>query len=149
MQKLSVNYDLSIKEMIVAGNYRLIDRKITDGLGEQYRTYEKTGCHDLNIDLFHFNRIISSDTVNQEMKKKGYRPAGFKELLALGTSLKDKQLKYPVAMTMHAAWVDGYPQNAFFDIGWWGSQRALQFVNGTFYWPRNYRFLGISLKESK
>lgn len=89
---LVVDYNLTLPEMIQAGNYDWVDSNINSanfpivGQGVQKR----------RVELFHFNRFISSDAAIKEMDAEGHRPAKLEELLALGKAQPELQRQFPI-----------------------------------------------------
>ena len=65
--KLTVNYDLSIAELLEQGKYNWKNDRITD---RNFPSTEK-GQKEREFKLFHFNRYISSEDAIAEMKKRG------------------------------------------------------------------------------
>lgn len=85
-----VNYDLSLNGMIKAGKYDWVNQDIT----AEHFPIKGEGESKLNLEFFHFNRIMESDEVFAEMDEAGYRPATIEELLALGAQYPEEQRKY-------------------------------------------------------
>lgn len=88
---VTVDYSRSLKEMIAAGKYDWINDDITD----KHFPMAK-GKAELNLELVHFNKYISSDDAIAELKMRGMRPATLWELLAFGEKFPEKQREFPV-----------------------------------------------------
>jgi hypothetical protein len=98
---LKVNYDLRVEAAIKAGKYDWTNDNITD---KNFPT-SRTGQHEVEMKLFHFNRDMTSEQVIEELKKQGYRPAELHELLVLGEKYPDLQRQFPI-IALGSVWQD-------------------------------------------
>jgi len=89
---IAVNYDLTVEQMVIAGNYDHVGSCITQanfpikGEGQQER----------KVTLFHFNRWIFPKEVIEEMSKLEYQPAEPEDILTLGIQHRDIQRQFPI-----------------------------------------------------
>lgn len=85
---VTVNYDLSVEELVEDGEYDVID----DGFcSDNFWNLEK-GKAKVDIYLVTFDVPIKSKKAIKEMKAQGFRPATLKELLSLGVDHPKLQL---------------------------------------------------------
>lgn len=89
---VTVDYNMTVEEMVAAGCY---DRKNWDIDSKNFKV-EGRGRIEVDLELVHFGRVMSSDEVLKELYQKGLRPAKLEELLAFGAKYPDEQRKYPV-----------------------------------------------------
>ena len=101
--RLQVNYDLSVREAIMAGNY---DWKNGDINGKNFSS-KRSSSALIDIRLVHFNKDMSFEDVLKELNKMGLRPAKLPELLALGAECPAEQRKYPV-VALGSVWQDWF-----------------------------------------
>lgn len=139
--KVTVDYSQSIAEMVAAGKY---DWK-NDDITEKHFPSPKLPAGfptkvELNLELIHFNRVISSDEALAELKKQGLRPATLRELLAFAVSYPEKQREFPI-VALGSVWrrwdgsrcvpclwggsVGRYLGLGYFGDGWGGYDRFL------------------------
>ena len=134
---ITVNYGLSLKEMIAAGGYDWKNDDITEA-----RFPVPTGSPvELDTELIHFDYDISSENVVAELDKKGYRPATIHELLAFGAKYPNKQREFPIVALGSVAGVGGDRRVAYLDGGGDGRRLGLGWWVGG--WSRSYRFLAV------
>lgn len=81
----------SLKQLIKAGKYGWVNEDINDKNFPDFKEMpaEKT-------ELLHFNKVLSSEKLLEEMTKQGYRPANLKELLTFGKDNPEEQRKYHI-----------------------------------------------------
>jgi hypothetical protein len=89
---VTVNYDLSLEEMIAAGRY---DWKHYDITAERF-PLQGEGQVEVEITLVHIGRDMSTDNVLKELDARGLRSAKIEELLALGADQPELQRKFPI-----------------------------------------------------
>lgn len=89
---VTVNYDLSLTEMIAAGKYNWTNDDIT----AEHFPVSGSGQVEVNVELVHFNRVIESENALKELDKAGFRPATLAELLTFGAKYPDKQREFPI-----------------------------------------------------
>lgn len=90
--KVVVDYSRDLSQMIVDGAYDYVNSDIT---ADRFPV-KGEGRQEREIELFHFNRVISSDDAIKEMAAAGYRPATIEELLALGQAQRELQRQFPI-----------------------------------------------------
>lgn len=135
---VTVNRDLSLADMIAAGQYDWLDSGIT---AERFPV-SGSGASEVEIVLVHFGRDMSTDAVLKELDVRGYRPAKIEELLALGAAQPELQRQYPI-IALASVWRDprGYRRVAYLDGT--GAERYLRlhwYVHG---WRDVCRFAAI------
>ena len=135
---IQVNYDLRLEAAIKAGNY---DWK-NDDITEKHFPSKRSGQAEIEIQLFHFNKVMTSEEVIQEMDKQGYRPAELPELLAFGAKYPDEQRKYPIVAlgSVYQYW-DG---DRYVSYLWRGDgERDLGLIWFGVGWGASFRFAGV------
>jgi hypothetical protein len=103
--KIVIDYSMTLADMIEAGRY---DWK-SDNITEKHFPHSEMGKvrWQRDVQLIHFNRIISSDDVEKELDKMGLRPGMIEELLAFGATFPETQRKFPVVALGSVAETDG------------------------------------------
>lgn len=89
---ITVDYSLTLEQMITAGGYDWVNSSITS---ESFPITE-TGKAELNAQLVCFERAMSSDQALAELDKMGLRPATIAELLVFGAKYPQKQLEFSI-----------------------------------------------------
>lgn len=87
-----VDYDLSLVDMIGAGNYSSVESDIT----AEHFPIEGKGRRKVNLKLVHFNMSITKEEVLEGIKKQSLRPGRIEELLAFGTAYPEIHSWFPV-----------------------------------------------------
>ena len=101
---LSVDYGRSVKDGVKAGRYEgNINPDIV--FAANFPT-EREGTAEVEMELIHFDRDISTEEVLRELDRMGYRPADIYELLALGEKYRGVQLGVTV-VALGSVWFDG------------------------------------------
>jgi hypothetical protein len=136
--KVVVNYAQSLEEMIKAGEYDWVNNNITS----DHFSIKGTGQKEMEIILFHFNRIISSDAAIAEMAKAGYRPVQVEELLALGAKEKELQKQFPI-VALGSVWRSSDGNRGVLYLDWGGVERDLNLGLFGSDWDGNYRFAAV------
>jgi len=131
--KVLVDYTKSLKEMIKAGKY---DR-VNDDITSNRFPIKGSGQKEVEITLFHFNRVISSDNAIAEMAKAGYRPVLSEELLTLGAAEKELQKQFPI-VALGSLW-----QSCVLSLSWDGCGRCLVLDFFEHSWSGHYRFAAV------
>lgn len=137
---ITVDYNMSLKDMIAAGRYDWVNDKI---MAEYFPAVKRKGMKELAVKLVHFNnRFISSDDAVKEMDNMGLRPATHEELLAFGAKYSDMRHKFPIVALGSLAQVEGGdPRALCLDRG--GSKRGISLIWYAFDWDDKYRFLAV------
>jgi hypothetical protein len=86
----TVNYDLTIEEMVATGKYNWSHPEI---ISTNFCPAKK-GTAEVRIELIHFDRYIESDEALAELDRMGLCPANLPELLAFGAQFPDKQSEF-------------------------------------------------------
>ncbi|MCR4280067.1 MAG: hypothetical protein NUV82_01420 [Candidatus Komeilibacteria bacterium] len=120
---LVVNYDQTLKKMIEAGKYDLVNRCITE---ENFPLSNELAGKKTSVSakLFHFDRSISSEDAISEMDRAGYRPATLAELLALGEAQPELQRQFPI-IALGSVWRDAYGDRDVPELSVDGYERRL------------------------
>ena len=127
----------TLTEMINDGNYGYVDSNIT----QQNFPIQRSGRRQMEVALFHFDRIIVSEQAVAEMDKVGYRPATIEEFLALGASQPELQNDPMVALG--SLW-HGLSNKCFVTcLCWSGGDRDLDLVSYESNWNEHYRFAAV------
>lgn len=94
-----VDYSQTLEQMIAAGNY---DWKNSDITSDHF-PIKGTGTVELEGQLVHFGRSMSSEAVIAELNKMGLRPGTVEEILAFGAKYPEKQRQFPI-VGLGSAW---------------------------------------------
>jgi len=89
---ITVNYDLTVEQMVIAGNYDHVSPSIT----QENFPIKGEGQQEKKVTLFHFNRGIFPKEVIEEMSKLEYQPAEPEDVLTLGIQHRDIQRQFPI-----------------------------------------------------
>lgn len=136
---VSVNYALSLEEMVAAGRYNWKNDDIT----ARHFSVKGEGVVDVDIQLAHFDRVMdSSGEVIRELDKVGLRPAKIEELLAFGAKYPDVQRQFPV-VALGSVWrrLVGYRVVPFLSRDGGGRYLSLDFFGD--WWIECYRFAAV------
>lgn len=134
---ITVNYNLSLPEMIVAGKYGRVNPEITP---ERF-LITGTGESRLLAEIVHFKCDMSLEDVLAKLDTRGLRPGTIEELLAFGATFPDMQRKFPIVALGSSAEMPGRRGVVYLDHG--GSQRNLDIIGCGCGWPDFYRFLAF------
>lgn len=121
--RIQVDYDLSVEKAVKAGKYNWED----DDINDKNFPSKHSGSAEIDIQLIHFNKGMSSEDVLKELDKMGLRPAELPELLALGAKYPYEQRKYPI-IALGSVWrdLDGDCDVSY--LGGGGSERELYLI---------------------
>ncbi len=139
--QLTVDYDRSLAEMISAGRYDTVNCHITD----KHFPIKSSGTLVVEMALVHLGRLITTEEVEAEFDRYGFRPARLEELLAFGEQIFDSQKQYQV-VALGSFWVrsDGFYLMPYL---WYvaGGYRQLSLSWGYFdsQWSADYHFLAV------
>lgn len=98
---VSVDYSLSVKQVVKLGKYDWVNSDIND---KNYKTGKK-GKAEVAVELIHFNRPISSEDALKKIDQNGYRPAELHELLTLGEKHPNLQREFFI-VALGSVWQD-------------------------------------------
>jgi len=101
---LSVDYGRSVEDGVRAGRY---DWANSDDINSRNFPTKRKGTAEVEVELVHFNRGISTDEALGELDRMGYRPAEVHELLAFGQKYPEVQREFPV-VAPGSAWQDRF-----------------------------------------
>lgn len=141
---VEVDYSRSLKEMISAGKYEWAHSDIIE---EHFPIFGQDK-YKVDLELIHFNKVINSDEVLAELKKRGYRPATLPELLAFGAKYPDEPGWYPI-VALGSVWL-GW--RYYYEVPYlWSSDRIKRYLflsRLEDVWPGFYRFLAVRENSS-
>ncbi|OGY67023.1 MAG: hypothetical protein A3B16_02790 [Candidatus Zambryskibacteria bacterium RIFCSPLOWO2_01_FULL_45_43] len=133
-----VNYDLSVESLVAQGKY---DWKNDSINSKNFQTSRK-GEATLNLELVHFNQVLTSEEVIAELKKRGLRPAELHELLSFGVQYPEEQRRHPIVAL--ASVCQSWSGCRFVPYLWVvDNERRLYFDYFDDRWYENYRFLAV------
>ena len=89
---VTINYGLTLEEMIAAGRYYWKNDDIT----AKHFPVKGEGTKEVVTKLIHFNKYMESDDVLRELDQRGLRPATIEELLAFGAKYPELQRQFPI-----------------------------------------------------
>jgi len=99
--RVTVNYALTLEQMIQAGKYDAINPDIT----ESNFPVNVRDNGEVKVHLVPFDCIMKTDDVLVELNKQGLRPAELPELLALGAQYPELQRRFPI-VALGSVWQD-------------------------------------------
>lgn len=140
---VEIDYHLSFKKMVDAGNYQWKSREIT---AKNFPVKGK-GKVSLQLVTVHFNRYVSTKEVLDFFAAHNLGPVKIEHLLALGALYPAEQYQYPI-LALGLDWVDEEGKRqapALSSVALTNEIRRtlwLQWVD-RLEWPPNYRFLAI------
>ncbi len=123
--RITVDYSLSLEQMIALGQY---DWKNDDITTERFPVKGK-GKKEVVGELVKYEENMSSDKVLADLDSKGLRPATHEELLAFGAAFPELQRKFPIVALGSVAGVggdrcvaclDGDDSGRDLSLGWFG-----------------------------
>lgn len=97
-----VDYGMSIGDMVKAGKYDWSNESINNNTFPVYGQ----GRVNVNVGLFRFGRegdVFQYEDVLQRFDSLGFRPGNVAELLAIGSTYPELQLKFPIVQ-MGTVW---------------------------------------------
>ena len=89
---LTVDYSKTFEQMIAAGSYDWVSSDITS----EHFPVKGTGEIELEGQLIHYGRNMSSEAVLADLDQRGLRPATMAELLAFGAKYPELQRQFPI-----------------------------------------------------
>ncbi len=124
--RLFVDYTRPFADMIRDGKYGWVNSDIT----EKHFPINQRQNGEVEMKVFHFNRVMGSDEAIREIDKEGYRPAELPEGLAYAKANPDEQRKYPIAILgsvwhywrghRHVPCLDRWHDGRGLVLGWFG-----------------------------
>lgn len=132
---LTIDYTLTLEQMIEAGHYDYVDPDIT---AVRFPVNDGTGITDAEAIIVSFTRRLSTDVALVELDRMGLRPADLAELLAFGANYPELQRQFPIVALGHVSstrWV------AFLCRFSFGRDLRLEGVQAV--WLSGHRFLAF------
>ena len=137
---ITVNHDLSLEQLIVAGHYDFMNPFITP----KYFPLQGKGKEQLVVAVVTIDRSMSSEGVIAYLVEQGLRPATVAELLTFGAAFPDEQRKHEIVALGSVAEVDGRRNvPCLYEVGAW-RLLYLDWWDGG--WSGYYRFLAVRNK---
>lgn len=141
--RVTVNYDLSLEEMIAAGKYDWQNNNINiinfpppaGGWG--------SGLVNLDVELACFNRFTEPEEVLYKFDLYDRRPGVLPELLAVGAEYPQKQIEFPIVQ-IGSVWPDlqrGGKRGVYLRRG--NKERGLAFIWLEHGFPGYYRIIAV------
>ncbi len=134
---LSVDYGRSVEHGVKAGCFGHVDSDITS---HNFPT-KRRGTTEIEVELVHFNRPISTNEALRELGRMGYRPAELRELLAFGERYPEVQRELFVIIALGSVWQSHGHGYVF--LGMCGSSRSLSLVWNDYQWGDICRFAAV------
>lgn len=137
--RLTVDYDLSVEDMVKFGKYDWANSDITSG----HFPVARQGKSEVKAELVHLNRCFSSgDEVLNELDRLGYRPADLAEDLAFGAAYPEEQRKYPI-VALGSVWQypDGGRDVVYLGVRAGDRELDLRWLGDD--WHEGWRFLAV------
>lgn len=135
---VAVNYEMDLEEAVKNGNYDWINPNITSA---NFPPKGKSTT-DVEVELVHFDNYITTNVAVNNLKKMGYRPAGLRELLALGEKAPDIHKEFPV-VALGSMWNDANGDANVACIYRSGKARNLRLVGYSGGWYARWRFAAV------
>ncbi|HDQ22661.1 MAG TPA: hypothetical protein ENN28_01655 [Candidatus Uhrbacteria bacterium] len=138
--KVTVDYGMSLAEMIQAGQYDWFNDNITDKRFE----LKGAGQHEVNLVLVHLDRVATTKEVHEYLKEQGLEPAKIEHLLAFGTTYPEVQREFPV-VALGSSFVDGHGDRLYPCLAGYGGGRRLNLGlhDDDGHWDGSCRFLAF------
>ncbi len=134
---ITVDYSMTLKQMIEAGRYDWVNSDITSKIFP----VKGKGIVNLDTQLVHFRRDMSSEPGIAEMDKMGLRPATHAELLAFGAKYPEFQRQFPIVALGSSDEVLGDRSVLYLCSGGRGRSLNLSWFGGD--WGGSFRFLAV------
>ena len=135
---VTVDYGMSLADMIAAGRYDWTNSDIT----AKHFPVKGEGKAEVEIQLVHFDRVMGSDDVIRELDKMGLRPAAIEELLAFGAKYPDVQREFPI-VALKSVWRSAFGYRYVACLSGDGSGRDLHLRWFGFGWSEFCRFAAV------
>lgn len=139
VHRVTVDRDKKLKAMIEAGRYDYANSDITD----KHFPVEGSGTVEIDIELVHYGRDMSTDAVLKDLDARGLRPAKIEELLALGATKPELQREFPI-IALGSVWQDLHGDRDCPCLDGLGSGRGLHLYWFGGGWGDGCRFAAVS-----
>lgn len=136
--KLVIRRSRPLADQIAAGRYDWIDPGINR---QNFPGAEGNTDEEAEVVLFHFNRVMSSDAVIEEIAKEGYEPEELPGLLAFGATKPELQRQFPI-IALGSVWVNPSGDRRVSSLGEYSGLRGLYLGQYVDEWIGRCRFLG-------
>ncbi len=146
---VTIDYSMSLAEMIRAGHYDSVNGNIN----EKNFPIKGRGKVTENLILFHLERSANTYEVLYELDSHDLKPASVEHILAFGATYSGKQKKFPI-IALGSTWVprDGCVHSLSLGVGTSFSgrntERALHLVGHVLPWDERCRFLAINKQNT-
>ena len=138
VRPITVDYSLSLAEMIAAGNYGYVNPNVVAA----NFLLTGSGAVDTKVILVHFNRYIGSDEVIAELSKSDLAPASIEHATAFAVQHPDVLRVFPIVF-LGSVWASPDGRRRIPYIRDWGGGRGLGLGDWNVGWFRRYRFAGV------
>lgn len=140
--RATLDYNMSLAEMIKAGNYDWTNKDINEKNFPTPPSYSGLGKIDVNIELVSYSRDVGNDEVLHDFDSKGKRPGILPELLALGAKFPFLQYQFPI-FQIGSVWPDrGGERVTYLRRG--NKERGLVVAWTRYGWRGYYRIIAVS-----
>ena len=136
--RIVVDYSRSLAEMISAGKYDWVNSDIT----ADHFPIKGSGKAELNPEIIHYGKYMSSDDIVRDLDQRGLRPATLAELLAYGEKYPDEQRKYPI-VALGSVWLHRNGARSVASLFSSESERPLYLYAWDGVWFAHFRFLSF------
>ncbi|MCK5591321.1 MAG: hypothetical protein KAI72_05140 [Candidatus Pacebacteria bacterium] len=145
---ITVNYDLTVEEMVEEGRYDIANPAIYEETFKIKRHPEKK----IIIELVHFNVPVNDSEVVQRLAERNLRPVTLPELLAFGAKYPKQQLDFPIAalgseILCMIPGLSSYNETSDLDVKF-RKIRVLCLFKPHEPWPTNCRFAAVTIENS-
>jgi hypothetical protein len=136
---VTVNYGLTLAEMIEAGRYDWLNLNLN--IFKEHFPMKGEGTKEVVTELVHFNRYVVSQEVLRELDKRSFCPATIEELLSFGARYHKLQRQFPIValgsirrrlVRRYVSGLWGASDGRGLGIRWFGSL-----------WDGRHRFLAV------
>lgn len=136
-KKLAADYGQTLAQMIAGARFDLVNGNIT----EKNFPHQGTGVVELEPELVHLGRTISSEEALAKLNARGRRAGTMAELVRYGAENPDEQREYPIVALGQVGrfWSD----RLVGVLGVYGSERRLGLSAFEYDWRVNCRFLAF------
>ncbi len=138
---LEIDYTKTKSQMIEVGNYGHVD-DFLQGNDPVEGCIAGTGIVSVNLELVHFNRVISTSDALKELKERGLTLAGLEHLLAFGAKHPNLQKEFPV-VALGSVWQRPSGSRHVACLYRWSDERELVLYWRDYDWHEDCRFLVV------
>jgi len=134
-----VDYGRSVADLVADGKYDWKNDDVNDKNFPDFRPRKGT----VEVQLIHFNRVISTENVLNELDRQGLKAADLHTLLSLGAKYPDLQREFPI-VALGSVWQNRNGGNRrVLCLLRDGSGRSLDLRWGVVDWCGVYRFAAV------